>query len=120
MVATFTTVWAANLIAQVGPLTSRPPLRWIPFGLFAVALFMLVAPFIAGPDLLRRHDELRQRGTDPEQLLLLMAVGGAAGASWMPVLLIFLGGDSAWLVLPWAVACFIVEALWCWRFRHVL
>jgi hypothetical protein len=120
MIATFTTVWAAKLIVQVGPLSSRPPVRWIPLGLFAVALYLLVAPFIARPGLLRRRDTLRQRGTDPEQLLLLMAVGGAAAASWMPVFLIFLRGDSTWLVLPWAVTCFIVEALWCWRLRHVL
>src|SRR6266567_8117486 len=80
MVATFTTVWAAHFVALVPPLTNPPPFRWIPLGLVGVALYLLVAPFIAGPGLVRRREALRQRGTDPEQLLLLMAVAGAAAA----------------------------------------
>lgn len=116
----FIAVWAASYVAESRPVRSPASWAWPHLGLLAVALGLLVAPIFLQRPLLQSREALKERGIPVEQVLLLVAVGGAAAASMIPVVVTSLGGDTSKLVLPWAAACFIWEAFWCWRLRHVL
>jgi len=111
-------VYAAPIVAKIGPRVDRFWLPWIAVGLSLVAVYLLIAPLVL-PLILRRSTAAFDRSTE-KHILLLMGVGGAAAASMLPVVFLALGGDAAGLVPPWAAVCFIVGLLWCWRCRRLL
>jgi hypothetical protein len=120
LVIPFSAVRAAPFLEGTRPIANAAWAPWIGIGLMAVGLYMLFAPLLVERPLRRSRAALELRGIDVDQLLLLLGVGGAAGASMLPLVMMALDGSSARLVLPWAAVCFIATMFWCWRFRHVL
>jgi len=98
---------------------------WSPLAnvLFVVgALFLFAAPFIVEFLLRTSRKRLEEAlGTDLDQLLLLMGVGGSASVSMMPLIFTALVGSSiVYNPYPWAAVSFLWAGFWCWRFWHVL
>jgi len=110
----------APYVAATRPLGNTTSWTWLHPGLIGVALGLLIVPLVLRRPLRQSRNVLKERGIDVEQVLLFFAVSSASTASLMPVIAIALGADASRLVSPWAVACFLCEAIWCWRFRHVL
>jgi hypothetical protein len=115
-----TAVWAASYVAESRPAAGNSASwGWLPLGLSGVALALLIAPVFLQRSLRQSREALKD-GIQVEQLLLLVAIGGAAAASMMPAILMSLGDDTGKLVLPWAATCLIWQAFWLWRLRHAL
>jgi hypothetical protein len=116
----FVAVWVSPYVAASRPVPNPVSWTWPHLGLFAVALGLLIAPILLQRPLLQGREAMRERGLEVDQVLLLVAVGGAAAASMIPVIVMSLGGDARKFVLPWAAACCTCEAIWLWRLRRVL
>jgi len=86
-------------------------------------LYVFLSPLVLR-QLLRRSQQSREaferHGMTADELLLLVGVGTAAAGSMAPVVIMSLGGDAGWFVVPWAAICLLQGMFWCWRYRPVL
>lgn len=113
----FVAAWVPSALYVRVRLVNPAWFGWINGGFVVVALYLLIAPLLLQRSL--RGKPLGFPG-GAEALLLLMGVGGAAGVSMMPVMLLWIGSGSVSWVLPSGAVCFILQILWCWRFRRLL
>jgi hypothetical protein len=113
----------APLMEATRPTSAPLGSAWTSGGLIAGLLYVFLSPLVL-LWLLGRSPESREalerRGTTVPNLVLLVAVGVSAAGSMVPVIIMWLGGDSGSFVVPWATVCVLHAVFWCWRYRHLL
>jgi hypothetical protein len=87
--------------------------------LLALALFLLVAPFIV-EFLLRMSRQPLPQGADLPRLLLLIGVGGSSTVSFMGLLTVSLGGAFSPPVYGWIAISVVSMLFYSWRYRRAL
>ena len=96
---------------------------WTNGGLIAGVLYVFLSPLVL-QWLLRRsprsREALERRGTNEPDLVLLVAVSVSGAGSMVPVIIMWMGGDSGPFIVSWAAVCWLHAIFWCWRYRHLL
>jgi hypothetical protein len=118
-----TALQAAVTLKAVRVVSAPLGSAWINGGLIATALYVFLSPLVIEWGLRRSpqsRETLQRRGTNADELVLLVAVGTAGAGSMVPLLLMWSGSHTDSFVVPWAVVCLLQDAFWCWRYRQVL
>ncbi len=119
----FAAVRVAPILEASRSATTPLGSSWVNGGLIATMLYVFLSPLVLR-QLLRRSQQSREaferHGMTADELLLLVGVGTAAAGSMAPVVIMSLGGDAGWFVVPWAAICLLQGMFWCWRYRPVL
>jgi hypothetical protein len=86
---------------------------------FPLALFLLGSPILVKVLLRRSPGAAVASGVDPDQLVLLLGVGGAITVVTFAFLLIPFAGGSVSRVYFWVPVSMASAVFWCWRYRQL-
>ena len=113
----------AAILTATRPVSAPLGSAWTNGGLIAGALYVFLSPLVLHWLLGRSpqsREALERRGTNGRDLVLLVAVSVSAAGSMVPVIIMWVGGDSGSFIVPWAAVCLLHAIFWCWRYRHLL
>jgi hypothetical protein len=116
-------VQIAPILKAIRPASAPLGSAWTNGGLIAGVLYVFLSPLVLQWLLGRSpqsREVLERRGTTGPDLVLLVAVSVSAAGSMVPVIIMWLGGDSGSFIVPWATVCVLHAIFWCWRYRHLL